>query len=54
MNFLATLFRRARKRSDISALMALDDHLLTDIGLTRSEVADMVNGGRRRSNVAHV
>lgn len=56
MNFFSRLFLRARKRSEIAGLMALDDHLLRDIGLTRSDVADMINGGsaRRRSNVAHV
>jgi uncharacterized protein YjiS (DUF1127 family) len=46
MSYLSTLFRRAERNKTLSDLMKLDDHLLRDIGLTRSGVAEM----RRRGN----
>jgi uncharacterized protein YjiS (DUF1127 family) len=38
------LAREHQRRAGLRALMALDDHLLKDIGLSRSEVHAMVNG----------
>ena len=45
MAFLTTLLRRSEKRRMYADLMQLDDHLLRDIGLTRSDLhARMING----------
>jgi uncharacterized protein YjiS (DUF1127 family) len=38
VTFLTTLLRRSEKRRMYASLMQLDDHLLRDIGLTRSEL----------------
>jgi uncharacterized protein YjiS (DUF1127 family) len=44
MAFLTTLLRRSEKRRMYADLLQLDDHLLRDIGLTRSDLrARMVN-----------
>jgi uncharacterized protein YjiS (DUF1127 family) len=32
-----------RKRCDYRQLMAMDDHLLKDIGISRSQIADAIN-----------
>ena len=47
MNYLSTLFRRSAERRAYSDLMKLDDHLLRDIGLTRSDLQSMMAGSRR-------
>lgn len=44
MNILTSLFRRAEKRRAYTDLMRLDDHLLRDIGLNRSDVHNMMAG----------
>lgn len=41
MSYFSTLFRRSERKRALSDLLKLDDHLLRDIGLTRSEVAMM-------------
>ena len=46
MNYFTSLFRRAERRRALGDLLKLDDHLLRDIGLTRSGVAEM----RKRRN----
>jgi uncharacterized protein YjiS (DUF1127 family) len=48
MNPLASLFRRSRDRRAIGALLNLDDRMLRDIGLTRSDVLSMASRGRAR------
>jgi uncharacterized protein YjiS (DUF1127 family) len=40
--------RRRRARANYVALRDLDDHMLRDIGLTRSDVVDLQNFGRDR------
>lgn len=42
MSFLDSLFRKSNKRRIYSDLLQLDDHLLRDIGLTRSDVYRMI------------
>jgi uncharacterized protein YjiS (DUF1127 family) len=41
MSYLKTLFRRAERHRVLTDLMNADDHLLRDIGLTRSDLAEM-------------
>jgi len=40
--------RRRKARANYAALRDLDDHMLRDIGLTRSDVIDLQNFGRGR------
>jgi uncharacterized protein YjiS (DUF1127 family) len=46
MNRLVALFRQSTRRGAFAELMELDDHLLTDIGLTRGQVGLMAQGKR--------
>ncbi|MDC9825970.1 DUF1127 domain-containing protein [Devosia sp. ZB163] len=41
MSYLTTLFRRAERKRVLTDLMKFDDHLLRDIGLTRTDLAMM-------------
>ena len=41
MSYLTSLFRRTERKRVLSELLMLDDHLLRDIGLTRSDVSQM-------------
>ena len=41
MSYLSSLFRRAERNKALSDLLKLDDHLLRDIGLTRTDVTAM-------------
>lgn len=41
MSYLSALFRRAERNKALSDLLKLDDHLLRDIGLTRTDVTAM-------------
>jgi uncharacterized protein YjiS (DUF1127 family) len=57
MSILSSLFRRAEKRRAYSELMHLDDHLLRDIGVDRSDLRNMMTGARTpryRDNREHV
>lgn len=57
MSILSSLFRRAEKRRAYSELMHLDDHLLRDIGVNRSDLRNMMTGARTpryRDNREHV
>ncbi len=46
---IADRIRRMRNaRANYAALRDLDDHMLRDIGLTRSDVVDLQNFGRGR------
>ena len=53
MTLLSTLFRRSEKRRAFASLMALDDRMLADIGLTRSDIYQMVTPVRGRTIRAH-
>ncbi|HEX4299142.1 MAG TPA: DUF1127 domain-containing protein [Devosia sp.] len=46
MNLFSSLFRRSEKRRTYAELMQLDDHLLRDIGLNRSDLHRMMAGQR--------
>ena len=46
MKILSSLFRRSEMRRAHSDLMQLDDRLLRDIGLSRSDLHQMMNGSR--------
>lgn len=46
MNILTSLFRRAEKRRAYTELLQLDDHLLRDIGISRSDLHEMMVGTR--------
>lgn len=46
MNLFSSLFRRSEKRRAYSNLMQLDDRMLRDIGLTRSDLHEMMQGSR--------
>jgi uncharacterized protein YjiS (DUF1127 family) len=43
---LAPIVRRLRSHRAARHLMGLDDHMLTDIGLTRDDIATAVEDGR--------
>ncbi|RYE71792.1 MAG: DUF1127 domain-containing protein [Hyphomicrobiales bacterium] len=44
MSMISSLFRRSRRQKVYSDLLQLDDHLLLDIGLTRGDVRQLMNG----------
>jgi uncharacterized protein YjiS (DUF1127 family) len=46
MNIIASLLRRSKERHVYSNLLELDDRLLRDIGLTRSDLHLMMAGTR--------
>jgi len=46
MNIIASLLRRAEKRRAYVNLLQLDDHLLRDIGISRTDLHQMMNGSR--------
>ena len=57
MNIFSSLFRSAAKRRTYSNMLHLDDHLLRDIGLSRSDLHELMRGTRtatRRDNREHV
>ena len=43
---IARIMERHRRRQDIDILLALDDRMLADIGLDRSEIEYVVRHGR--------
>ena len=53
MTLLSTLFRRSEKRRALSSLMSLDDRMLADIGLTRSDVYQMMGPTHGRTIRSH-
>ena len=48
MNIFASLFRTRERRRTYSDMMQLDEHLLRDIGVTRSDLFSLVNDQRAR------
>ena len=45
-SLLASLFRRSAKRRAYSDLLKLDDRMLRDIGVNRSDIHQMMGGVR--------
>lgn len=45
MNVVRRISDQRRKRRDINALMEMDNHMLTDIGLSRGEIEHAVLTG---------
>lgn len=48
-SLFTSLFHRSEKRRAYTELMRLDDHLLRDIGVTRSDVRDLMSGRNRHA-----
>ena len=46
MNLFSSLFRRSEKRRTYASLMQMDDRLLRDIGISRSDLHQMMQGTR--------
>lgn len=46
VRFVAWLERQRRIRRDTAALMAMDDHLLTDVAVARAQIGRAVRHGR--------
>lgn len=46
MNLFASLMQRAARRRTFNDLLRLDDHLLRDIGISRSDLHLMMNGSQ--------
>ena len=44
MNIFASLIRRNERRRSYQNLLQLDDHLLRDIGIERSDIHQMMGG----------
>ena len=53
MNIFTSLFRRSEKRRGYTSLLNLDDHTLRDIGLSRSDVRQMMAGTRTAHTKGH-
>ena len=53
MTILSSLFRRAERRRAYTDLLQLDDHLLRDIGISRSDLHQMMAGSRTPHGKAH-
>jgi uncharacterized protein YjiS (DUF1127 family) len=53
MNAFTSLFRRSERRKVYADLLRLDDHLLRDIGLTRTDVHTMMTGRGHKVTRTH-
>lgn len=53
MNLITSLFRRSEKRRAYDHLMNLDDRLLRDIGVNRSDLHLMMDGNRTARTKGH-
>jgi uncharacterized protein YjiS (DUF1127 family) len=53
MTLFSSLFERSARRRTYASLLNLDDHLLRDIGLSRGDVRQLMNG-RKFSSLAIV
>jgi uncharacterized protein YjiS (DUF1127 family) len=49
--YLSGLLRRLQQRRALNAMLHLDDHLLRDIGLSRTDI-DLMRTGRRGETIA--
>ena len=53
MYLLSSLFRRTARHRAVASLMALDDRILADIGLTRADLYEMKGTARPRTIRSH-
>jgi uncharacterized protein YjiS (DUF1127 family) len=54
MNPISNLLQRHARRRTYADLLSLDDHLLRDIGISRSDVHQLINGrSSARQTAAH-
>jgi len=54
MNPLSSLLQRTARRRTYANLLELDDHLLRDIGISRTDVHHLINGrSSARRTIAH-
>jgi uncharacterized protein YjiS (DUF1127 family) len=53
MNIIASLLRRSKERRTYASLLDMDEHLLRDIGLSRSDIHLMMNGTRTAHTKGH-
>jgi uncharacterized protein YjiS (DUF1127 family) len=53
MNMFTSLFRRSEKKRTYADLMQMDDRLLRDIGLSRSDLHLMMSGNRTAHTKGH-
>lgn len=53
MSIFTSLFRRSQKRRSYADLLEMDDRLLRDIGLNRSDIHLMMNGTRTAHTKGH-
>jgi len=53
MNLFTSLFRRSEKQRSYADLMQMDDRLLRDIGLSRSDLHLMMSGNRTAHTKGH-
>jgi uncharacterized protein YjiS (DUF1127 family) len=50
-SYFSALLRRASNRRTYASLLALDDRLLADMGLTRNDLHQMMAGTRTASKI---
>jgi uncharacterized protein YjiS (DUF1127 family) len=50
MPLFASLFRRSERRRAYTDMLRLDDHLLRDIGIARSDLHEMIASTRTAHN----
>lgn len=53
MNFLSSLLRHKAKRRAYSDLLGLDDHLLRDIGVSRTDLHHLMHAPRPANRRDH-
>lgn len=54
MNPITSLLQRNARRRTYADLLDLDDHLLSDIGISRADVHQLINGrSSARRTIAH-
>lgn len=53
MGIFTSLLRASSRRRGLNELLHLDDHLLNDIGITRSDVRDLIADRNRKAIRKH-
>jgi uncharacterized protein YjiS (DUF1127 family) len=51
-NYLGTIVQNAKRRANARSLYSLDDRMLRDIGITRTEISLMMAGNRTAHTAA--